>query len=529
MKHFIKQWLVSICLAALPAVAFAYDVQIDGIYYDINDVCKTASVTGTKVGISGAVVIPEAINYNGAQYMVNVIGERAFYGCSRLTSVTIPTSVKTIGDYAFISCTGLISATIPNSVTSIGSYSFSGCTGLISVIIGSSVASIGGYAFSSCSSLTSVTINFSAKALINDCSAYNLFNVFDGCSKLSTLIIGKCVTSVPDYFLFPYFSLENIIVDPENHMYDSRNNCNAIIKSSTNELVFGCRSTIIPNSVTSIGENAFRSCDKLTSIIIPNSITSIGDWAFSSCYGLTSVTIPNSVTSIGADAFSSCKGLTTMTIPSSVTLIDREVFQSCTGLISVIIPNTVTSIGEGAFCNCYGLTSEIKIPHNVEFIGKKAFWLCTSITEVTIEGAKTSFDSNVFDGCSNIKTVNVLSTQPPVGKDDTFATNTYNDATLNVPKTAKDAYSKPACWRNFRHVEEKDFGGVDDVTADDGGICVNVRDRQVEVSGADASEEVRVYDMSGMEIYRGTDRTIMLPTKGVYIVKVAGSTFKVAL
>lgn len=127
------------------------------------------------------------------------------------------------------------------------------------------------------------------------------------------------------------------------------------------------------------------------------------------------------------------------------------------------------------------------------------------------------------------RALNVHSTQPPVGKDDTFATWTYNDATLNVPKTAKDAYTRQTCWRNFRHVEEKDFGGVDDVTADDGGICVNVRDRQIEVSGADASEEIRVYDMSGMEIYRGTDRTITLSAKGVYIVKVAGRTFKVAL
>jgi len=132
-----------------------------------------------------------------------------------------------------------------------------------------------------------------------------------------------------------------------------------------------------------------------------------------------------------------------------------------------------------------------------------------------------------FEECTNIKTVNALSTLPPIGADNTFELITYRDAMLNVPKTAKDAYSKPACWRNFRHVEEKDFGGVDDVTADGSGICVNVRDGQVEVSGTDASEEIRVYDMSGIEIYRGTDRTIALPTKGVYIVKVAGRSFKV--
>lgn len=164
----------------------------------------------------------------------------------------------------------------------------------------------------------------------------------------------------------------------------------------------------------------------------------------------------------------------------------------------------------------------------MESVGKRAFMGCTGITTITIEGSKTSFDANVFDGCSNIKTVNVHSTQPPVGKDDTFATKTYNNAILYVPKSAKNVYAQQLCWRNFNNIIEKDFGGVDDVTADEGGICVNVRDRQVEVSGADASEEVRVYDMSGMEIYCGTERTIALPTKGVYIVKVAGHSFKVA-
>ena len=194
----------------------------------------------------------------------------------------------------------------------------------------------------------------------------------------------------------------------------------------------------------------------------------------------------------------------------------------------MIIPNSVTSIGRYAFYVCKELAS-VSIPQKVESVGESAFENCTGLTAVTIEGSEVLLAAETFVGCTNIKTVNTLSTLPPIGADNTFELITYRDATLNVPKTAKDAYSKPACWRNFRHVEEKDFGGVDDVTADEGGICVNVRDGLVEVSGADASEEIRVYDMSGMEIYRGTDRTIALPTKGVYIVKVAGRTFKVAL
>ena len=111
MNFFIKQWLATICFATLPAVALAYDVQIDNFYYDLDNVSKTASVTGSEKGISRAVVIPEAISYNGAQYMVTSIGEYAFLNREGLTSVTIPNSVTSIGASAFSYCSGLTHVT----------------------------------------------------------------------------------------------------------------------------------------------------------------------------------------------------------------------------------------------------------------------------------------------------------------------------------------------------------------------------------------------------------------------------------
>ena len=176
------------------------------------------------------------------------IGNDSFSGCTALTSVTIPQSVTSIGQSAFSGCTALTSVTIPQSVTSIGQSAFSGCTGLISVTIPQSVTSIGSSAFSGCTGLTSIK------------------------------------------------------VEEDNTVYDSREGCNAIVKTADNVIVAGCKSTIIPNGVTSIGQSAFSGCTALTSVTIPQSVTSIEDYAFSDCTALTSVAIPQSVTYLGIGA-----------------------------------------------------------------------------------------------------------------------------------------------------------------------------------------------------------------------------------
>ena len=248
------------------------------------------------------------------------IADRAFEDCFGLTSVTIPNSVTEIGRYAFGGCNGLTSVTIPNSVTEIGQGAFYDCSGLASVTIGNSVTSIGKCAFYGCSGLTSVTIPNSVTSIRQ--------GAFGSCNGLTS-----------------------IKVESGNSVYDSRENCNAIIETATNTLISGCKKTIIPNSVTSIGDGAFEHCTGLTSVTIPNSVTSIGDGAFEHCTGLTSVTIPNSVTSIGYWAFCDCSGLTSVTIPNSVTSIGDEAFRDCSGLTRIdAYPNPKkVSIGEDAF------------------------------------------------------------------------------------------------------------------------------------------------------------------------------------
>ena len=248
--------------------ASAYDVEVDGIYYNLVSKVNIAEVTGEDKEYSGSITIPSSIKVNDVDYAVTSIGDFAFFNCSDLTSITIPNSVTSIGDYAFRDCSGLTSISIPNSVTSIGESAFFNCSGLTSVTIPNSVTSIDVAAFEGCRSLTSISIPNSVTS-IGDCAFYE-------CSSLTSITIPNSVTN---------------------------------IKGWTFEGCSGLTSVTIPNSVISIGYGAFNGCSGLTSITIPNSVTNIGAWAFKNCSSLTSVTIPNSVTSIGDYALKRCPNL----------------------------------------------------------------------------------------------------------------------------------------------------------------------------------------------------------------------------
>ena len=192
------------------------------------------------------------------------------------------------------------------------------------------------------------------------------YSAFSYCSSLVAVSIPNSVTSIEDGAFSNCSSLTLMMVENGNTVYDSRQNCNAIIETATNTLIAGCQNTTIPNGITSIGRKAFYGCTSLSSITIPNSVTEIGNHAFDDCSSLTSITIPNSVTSIGYSAFSDCSSLTSITIPNSVTSIGSWAFSYCSSLTSITIPNSVTSIGENVFASCSAL-EYLSIPNSVQY------------------------------------------------------------------------------------------------------------------------------------------------------------------
>lgn len=308
MSTFIKTTLLLLALL-LPASAAAQDFEVDGIYYTINGNQISVSVTYLKnsdgssaYSYSGDITIPETVNYRGATYMVTRIDNWAFKGCTELTSVVIPNSVTYISDSAFENCSGLTSVTMGNSVTVIKDYAFRGCSGLTSITLPSSLRVIGNDSFMSCTGLTSIAIPDS----VTHIGTY----AFAFCTNLtSTIVIPKRVINIGEGLFHYCTGLPGIIVDSENSTYDSRNHCNAIIETSSNKLIAGCKNTIIPNTVKALGYGAFSGCTDLKNITIPGSVTFIGSYAFSLCEGLTGIAIPSSVTYIGGGAFYNCCGL----------------------------------------------------------------------------------------------------------------------------------------------------------------------------------------------------------------------------
>lgn len=338
-----------------------------------------------------------------------------FHG-SRLTSVSIPNTVKRIGAGAFYDCSKLTDISISNSVKSIGNSAFSGCRSLTSISLPNSITSISDGLFNDCRGLTNVNIPSSVTSVGK--------SAFTNCYDLA-------------------------------HIY-------------------------IPNSVTSIGSFAFCRCICLTDFTIPYSVHEISESLFQGCSNLIRVTIPNSVTSIGSFAFYGCRNLTSVSLPSSLTTIGGYAFSHCDGLTEITIPKSVTAIEGGAFANCSELKSlywnadNCAFFYNPNVVSIPPFDYCYKLSSIIISGNTELISGPIFKITDKYYYyLECLATRPPVIDENCFYNYTYSTI-LYVPKGTEESYRNANIWKNFKNIvginEPGDVNGdgsinISDVTA----------------------------------------------------------------
>lgn len=363
------------------------------------------------------------------------INSSVFRDCSSLTKLQIPSNVTNIGDFAFENCSSLREVEIPSSVTNIGDFAFGNCSSLREIAIPSGVTKIDNATFQGCSSLAKLKIPSSVTTID--------LHAFENCNSLTELDIPSSVTDIKESAFKGCSGLERISVSKDNPVYDSRENCNAIIRGTS--LIFGCKNTVIMESVKEISPYAFEGCSGLTELKIPSSVTYIGHGSFGGCINLEKIIVSEdnpvyenrdncyAVIEKGTNSLIvACKG---MVIPESVTSIRTYAFLDYSNLTKIKIPSSVTSIGFGAFQGCSGLT-EIAIPSSVTSIDNLAFQGCSSLTKVEIPNSVTSISSSTFSGCSSLKSLTIPSSVTSIGKDAFWG---CNNLTLHVEK-GSEAY-----------------------------------------------------------------------------------------
>ncbi len=381
----------------------------DRAFFNCSDLVSVTIPDGVTVIGRGAFCYCSGLTSVSIPTSVRVIDNDAFEACLALSSVKIPEGVQTIGGSAFRNCTALRSVTIPDTVKEIGENAFYRCLSLASVTIPDGVTTIGFSAFRECASLGSLTIG-SGVEIIGDgafcgCQAIKSLSIpqsvksigdfaFRGCQSITSLTIPENVQSIGNGAFADCAGLASISVEAGNEKYKAAGSC--LINKGTNTLVLGCKNSVIPTdgSVTAIGDYAFCGASGLRSVSIPNTVAEIGSRAFSGCAGLTSVSIPNNVSAIGLSAFEYCSGLTSITVGSGNTAYKSA--GNC------LIHKGTKTLNAG--CR----NSEIPSDGRVTAVAGFAFRGCTGLEEVTVPECVNTIENGAFTDVTGLKSITFL-------------------------------------------------------------------------------------------------------------------------
>lgn len=479
--------------------------NVDGFTYSIMEDSNSVKLIGykvtPKVDYSKPLHIKASVTFEGKTYLVKMIDTRAFQDITEIQAIVIDEGIENIRNYVFECCTNLKSIRIPSSVMSIGEGIFCCCYNLTSVIVDAnnenydsregsnaiidsdndelidacsstkipaSVTSIGNFAFYHCDLMKQLVIPEGVKTIghhaFYGCSSLQTIvlpeslkeigsQAFLGCNSLVSIEIPKNVELISNGNIFMACnSLTSVVVNPENKNYDSRSNCNGIVRKSDSALIASCRTTTLSDDITtlegycfegtiihsvnihrniqSISENAFALCDELDVInvsadnpyftsangsnallskdgktllvgcrttVIPESVESIGPNAFAGRYSKLMLNIPENIKSIEAFAFSRCNTICDVILPKTLQYVGPYAFFRCSNLSVVQLLAPIT-IEDNTFSKCYNLSS-VSLPNGLVEIGRNAFYDCKSLKHISIPSSVTKIDKTAFEGC----------------------------------------------------------------------------------------------------------------------------------
>ena len=392
--------------------------------------------------LSGSLIIPDSVAYQGTNYAVTEIDDASvsygyytyyhglFENNASLTSITLPNTMRKIGSYAFFACENLVIVNMNPGLQIISSYAFKNCNNITSITIPSSVTLVGAEVFSGCTSLSNLTLN--ANAAISS-------NEFKGCTSLTNITIPNGVTSIGDSAFYACINLTQIS---------------------------------IPNSVTHIGREAFNSCQQLQNLVLPDSLQFVPIGMCLGCFKLKNVTIPNSIAYIKRNAFGACGRLLNVIVPNTVISIENDAFSNVCNVVyhgtatgapwgaycvngyihdSIVysdstlttllrahqdiscanILSSVTSIGDGAFYGCINIPN-LTIGDNVSSIGSEAFYWCSNLSNVTLGNNVTAISDRMFYGCSSLSVSPLNNNIQTIGQQSFQNTNI---SSVSIPQT----------------------------------------------------------------------------------------------
>ena len=401
--------------------------------YDSRNNCNAIIETVENKLIAGC---KNSVILNG----IKSIKQGAFLGCTGLTDIEIPNSVTELDDSAF-GGTGIKSLNIPGSIKAMGWDVFSNCQQLEEVDISYGVEKIGWGAFSNCEKLKKVTIPNSVIEIgersFEYCSALENVSIPNGVtiigmrafreSGLTNLTISASVRTINGYAFDQCYNLSRIEIAEGNKVFDSRNNCNAIIVTATNTLYKGCNNTVIPYGVENISDGAFEFCTGLTNITIPDSVKNIGQNAFSNTgYFLDENNWENGVLYIGKHLIFASDVTESYSIKEGTKTIADCAFLDRENLIRITIPNSVISIGNYSFAGCSNLEN-VTIPDGVTYIGSSAFSGCTKFTDIKIPSSVKKIDYYAFYGCTSLDNIKISNEVSYIGQEAFYDTGYYNN------------------------------------------------------------------------------------------------------